>query len=204
MASSTLWLGKPDESESFWQQALGLTEAGDDLGFRVLMLGNLGLLALHRCDYARALEIYEEALVHLRELGVVDAANDTLMNLAWAHLGLGQLERGRECLRESGGRAIQNGSEDAAYHLLGVARLASLTSQHVAALRLTNAAIGLIASAEQVFEPYELSVVDAIRADAQAAKAATDAEATAPVDLSLSQSLALAAEILAEPPVNPG
>ena len=75
VASSTLWFGKPDESESFWEQALGLTEAGDDLGFRVLMLGNLGLLALHRCDYARALEIYEEALVHLRELGVVDGAN---------------------------------------------------------------------------------------------------------------------------------
>ena len=140
---------------------------------------------------------------------MVDSANDTLMNLAWAHLGLGQLDRARECLRESGNRAIQCGSvENEAYHLLGVARLASLTSRHAKALCLTDAATALLTSAEQTFEPYELTVVDAIRADAHAAQTATEAEAPTPVDhsrpqlppLSLPQALVLAAQILGDDP----
>lgn len=197
LASSTLWLGRPEESRQHWQRSLELTDVGEDAEFRTLTLGNLGLLALDRGDFSSALAIYESALDHLQKLGVVDAVTDTLMNLAWAHLGLGQLEEARDCLRESGTRAVQQGgTENIAYHLLGVARLASLSSEHSSALALTASATALLASSGQVFEPYELSVVDAIAAAAPTAPSPGVSASTQPATIDLDDALELSRSLL--------
>ena len=197
LASSTLWLGRHDEAVRHWERSLELTDPTEDLEFRVLTLGNLGLLALARGDFRRALGIYESSLSHLRELGVVDAVTDTLMNLAWAHLGLGQLDSAGQCLRESGVRAVSQGDdEQVAYYLLGVARLASLTACHAAALELTTAATALVASTGQVFEPYELSIAEETIADSAAALGAASGDfADGPI-LNLEESLALTRRVL--------
>ncbi len=197
LGSSTLWLGRPREAEIHWERSLALM-ATDDIELRSLTLGNLGLLALDRGDFRRALRIYEAALPHLRELDIADAVTDTLMNLAWAHLGLGQLDSARDVLRQSGRRATgQGGDETVAYHLLGVARLASLTSEHASALRLTQASEVLLASSEQVFEPFERSVCETITAEASAALAAAGDVVTWPT-LAREEALALAAQVLGD------
>jgi predicted ATPase/DNA-binding SARP family transcriptional activator len=204
MASSTLWLGRPEEAERQWERCLALVDPADDVEFRVLTMGNLGLLALDRGDYRRALEVYESALPDLRELALADAVTDTLLNLAWAHLGLGQLDEARARLRESGVRVVDQGVEETAYHLLGVARLASLSADHTAALRLVRSVSALLASCEQVLEPYELSVAETITAESSAALGPAAAELAARPSLTLEESLALAASVLDPPGGGPG
>ncbi len=200
LASSTLWMGRPDEAERYWEQTLALTDRTEETEFRVLTLGNLGLLALDQGDFQKALDIYESVLGHLEELGLVDAVTDTLMNLAWAHLGLGQFDSARDCLRRSKAGAVSQGdTENAAYHLLGVARLASLTSDHRAALQLAAAATSMLAAAGQVFEPFEISVAETITAESSAALGVVAADIAGWPILTLEDSLALTGQILGEP-----
>lgn len=110
LAATFYYQGAPDEAESRWQQALETAERWDLMQHRVVLLGNLGELAVSRGDHAAAVMLCERAESLGRFLGADEALADAHRIHASALLAKGTLREAEVQARSALERAEELGS----------------------------------------------------------------------------------------------
>ena len=93
-------LERYEEAETAFEQALRITPPTYD-SWRANLQANLGELMVERKRYEESLPLLEEALEVLRIVNQRDAVMHTLVNLARAHRGLGDLARATDHMSEA-------------------------------------------------------------------------------------------------------
>jgi predicted ATPase len=156
-----------------WEPATELLNESADL-FRELdvparlatVLGNLGHIAAQQGDYARAIEVTEEALA-LESRHKPNAAISTY-NLGSHNLHAGNLERAREWLERAVALTLELGFKEVmAYALAAYARLCLLEDDAGRAAYLAGIADRLLADAGLQLQPAEQTLFEEAKATAQ-------------------------------------
>ena len=192
-------LGTAAAAREEWDDATALLEESAAL-FRELdaldasarlatVLGNLGHIAGERGDYARAIEVTEEALS--RESRHKPNAALTTYNLGSHNLEAGNLDRARELLERAVALTLELGYKEVmAYALAARSRLCILDGDVTRAAHLAGVADGLLSDAGIPLQPREQERFEEAKASAQkelgdAYAAAHDAAMTAPLEQAL-------------------
>jgi tetratricopeptide (TPR) repeat protein len=181
-----------------WEPATELLNESADL-FRELgvlprlatVLGNLGHIAAQQGDYARAIEVTEEAL-SLESRHKPNAAISTY-NLGSHNLHAGNLERAREWLERAVALTLDLGFKEVmAYALASYVQLCLLDGDAARAAHLAGVADRLLTDAGLLLQPVEQERFEEAKAAAErelgdAYAAAHDAAMAAPLEEALQQ-----------------
>jgi predicted ATPase/DNA-binding SARP family transcriptional activator len=123
------------------------------------VLGNLGHIASQRGDYARAIEVTEEALA--LESSHKANASISLFNLGSHNLQAGNLEQAREWLDRAIAHTLELGFKEVmAYSLAAYVRLCLLEGDAPRAAYLAGIADGLLTEAGLRLQPAEQQLFD--------------------------------------------
>jgi len=196
-------LGTAAAAREEWEPATVLLEESADL-FRQLdvpprlatVLGNLGHIAGQQGDYARAIEVTEEALA-LESRHKPNAAISTY-NLGSHNLRAGNLEQAREWLERAVAITQELGFKEVmAYALAAFVRLCLLEGDAARAAYLAGIADRLLADAGLLLQPREQELFDEAKATAErelgdAYAAAHDTAFAAPLEEALREGNVLA------------
>ena len=202
-------LGTAAAAREEWEPATVLLEESADL-FRELdvpprlatVLGNLGHIAGQQGDYARAIEVTEEALA-LESRHKPNAAISTY-NLGSHNLRAGNLEQAREWLERAVAITQELGFKEVmAYALAAFVRLCLLEGDAARAAYLAGIADRLLADAGLQLQPREQELFDEAKATAErelgdAYAAAHDTAFAAPLEEALREG-----NVLAQAPAGP-
>jgi predicted ATPase len=186
-----------------WEPATELLNESADL-FRELdvparlatVLGNLGHIAAQQGDYARAIEVTEEALA-LESRHKPNAAISTY-NLGSHNLHAGNLERAREWLERAVALTLELGFKEVmAYALASYVQLCLLEGDAARAAHLAGIGDRLLTDAGLLLQPVEQARFEEAKAAAErelgeAYAAAHDAAMAAPLEEALRQGRVLA------------
>ncbi|MGH2977312.1 MAG: ATP-binding protein, partial [Gaiellaceae bacterium] len=192
-----------------WDEASTLLEESADL-FRKLdvparlatVLGNLGHIAAERGDYARAIEVTEEALA-LESSHKANRAISTY-NLGSHNLAAGNREQAREWLELAIARTLELGFKEVmAYSLATYVRFCLLEGDALRAAHLAGIADRLLTDAGLQLQPHEQARFDEAKATAErelgdAYATAHDTAMAAPLEAALREG-----GVLAELPASP-
>ncbi len=133
-----------DAARAHWDQALARFRGLQDGRAVANLLVNLGALAAHQQRPAQARAHYEEGLAMARALGLKPLCASTAYNLGELALDQQDLARGGSSFKDALTTAVELGERVvASFCLDGLARLALLAAQPVAAARLFAAADAL-------------------------------------------------------------
>src|SRR4029077_9176385 len=166
------------------------------------VLGNLGHIASQRGDYARAIEVTEEALA--LESSHKANASISLFNLGSHNLQAGNLEQAREWLDRAIAHTLELGFKEVmAYALAAYVRLCLLEGDAPRAAYLAGIADGLLAEAGLRLQPAEQQLFDEAKETLERElgdefAAAHDAAMTSPLEEALRQG-----GVLADAPATP-
>ena len=185
-----------DLATEMMEESAALVRELDQPARLATVLANLGHMAGERGDYARAIEVTEEAL-SLQ----TSKANATIAvyNLGSYHLVTGDLERAREWLERAVALTLELGFKEVmAYALAAYARACLLEGHAARAAYLAGIADRLLADAGVQLQPSEHAPFEGAKAKAQeelgdAYATAHDAAMAAPLEEALRQGGVLAA-----------
>jgi tetratricopeptide (TPR) repeat protein len=191
-----------DEASVLLEESAELFRKLDIPARLATVLGNLGHIASQRGDYARAIEVTEEAL----ELEASHKANASisLFNLGSHNLQAGNVEQAREWLERAIAHTLELGFKEVmAYSLAAYVRLCLREGDAPRAAYLAGIADGLLAQAGLELQPAEQQLFDEAKTTAErelgdAYATAHDAAMNAPLEDALREG-----GVLAETPASP-
>jgi predicted ATPase/DNA-binding SARP family transcriptional activator len=191
-----------DEASVLLDESAALFRKLDVPARLATVLGNLGHIASMRGDYARAIEVTEEALA-LESSHKANAAI-SLFNLGSHNLHAGNLEQAREWLKRAIALTLELGFKEVmAYSLAAYTRLCLLEGDAPRAAHLAGIADRLLADAGLQLQPAEHALFEEAKATAErelddAYRVAHDAAMAAPLEEALR-----AGSVLAETSASP-
>jgi predicted ATPase/DNA-binding SARP family transcriptional activator len=178
-----------DEASVLLEESADLFRKLDVPARLATVLGNLGHIASMRGDYARAIEVTEEALA-LESSHKANAAI-SLFNLGSHNLAAGNREQAREWLERAIAHTLELGFKEVmAYALAAYVRLCLLEGDAARAAHLAGIADRLLADAGLQLQPAEQVLFEKAKAAAErelgdAYAAAHDAAMAAPLEEAL-------------------
>ena len=152
-----------DEASTLLEESAVLFRKLDVPARLATVLGNLGHIASQRGDYARAIEVTEEALA-LESSHKANAAI-SLFNLGSHNLGAGNHEAARDWLERAIAHSLELGFKEVmAYALAAYARLCLLEGDAARAAFLAGIADRLLADAGLQLQPAEHALFEEAKA----------------------------------------
>jgi tetratricopeptide (TPR) repeat protein len=185
-----------DEASLLLEESAALFRELDVPARLATVLGNIGHIEAERGDYARAIEVTEEALslqwTHKPNTAIA------LYNLGSHNLQAGRLEAARDWLGQTVALTLELGFKEVmAYALAAFARLCLLEDDPARAAYLAGIADRLLVDAGILLQPHEQTRFDEAKAKAaeelgDAYAATHDAAMAAPLEDALRQGAVLA------------
>jgi len=99
----------PAKSELLFKRALQTAQEHGQTSLASRALGNLGMLQMQQYHYADAVDLFNATLVASRKLDAQASIVKTTVNLGWAYLQMGDLDRASDLFEESEKKSEQLG-----------------------------------------------------------------------------------------------
>ncbi len=99
----------PAKSELLFTRALQIAQQHGQTFLASNALGNLGMLQMQQYHYADAVDLFNATLAAAQKLDAQASIVKTTVNLGWAYLRMGDLDRASELFEESEKRSKQLG-----------------------------------------------------------------------------------------------
>ncbi len=99
----------PAKSERLFKRALQIAQENGQFFLASKALGNLGILQMQQYHYADAVDLFNATLAAAQKVDAQASIVKTTVNLGWAYLRMGDLDRASELFEESEKRSEQLG-----------------------------------------------------------------------------------------------
>ncbi|MDP6945842.1 MAG: hypothetical protein QF464_16955, partial [Myxococcota bacterium] len=178
LGSLAIAAGDVGAGAACYREALELAEGAGDRRAAATQIGNLGLLALQRCDYVMARDLLRQRLDTMLILRAVEEAADTLTTIAEVELAAGEPKAAEEALHQSlalrHGKRTRRAVRGISCTLVLLARLAreegQLAKAHGLAERALRAAEAANGPREAAHAHLQLGHVASIQCDRMKAR----------------------------------